>query len=197
MAAVTIFGFLLWLKKSSWWSRVFRGDAAPCRSTARGVLGSLWQGRLGSGHYISLLLSIARMLMLALSSFTVFTLWWGSSSRIDAALIYGNASHGLVASSSTRTGISSRKAASPWVHAHPDIGHRYPFPVFPAGVVGRPVRKAVRTRCASEKDKTRSRLCFPTLSLPPRPPPLPHSLSLCYFLKYLLSLSLSLIFLSI
>jgi hypothetical protein len=91
MAAVTIFGFLLWLKKSSWWSRLFRGDAAPCRSTTRGVLGSLWQGRLGSGHYISLLLSIARMLMLALSSFTVFTLWWGSSSRIDAALIL---SHG-------------------------------------------------------------------------------------------------------
>ncbi|PMD63261.1 uncharacterized protein K444DRAFT_330872 [Hyaloscypha bicolor E] len=87
MAAVTIFRFLLWLKKSSWWSRLFRGDAAPCRSTTRGVLGSLWQGRLGSGHYISLLLSIARMLMLAISSFTGFTLWWGSSSRIDAALI--------------------------------------------------------------------------------------------------------------
>lgn len=104
---------------------------------------------------------------------------------------------GLVASSSTRTGTRSRKAASPWVLAHPDIGHRYPFPDFPSGVVGRPVRKAVRTRCASEKHKTRSRLCFPTLSLPPRPPPLPPSLSLCYFLKYFLSLSIFFIYISI
>jgi hypothetical protein len=94
---------------------------------------------------------------------------------------------GLVASSSTRTGISSRKAASPWVHAHPDIGHRYPFPVFPAGVVGRPLRQAVRTRSASEERKASIPLVLSHAQPSPTPP-----LSKPLLLLKIFTLSLSL-----
>ena len=79
-------------------------------------------------------------------------------------------------------------------HAHPDIGHRCPFPVFAACVVGRPIRRALRTWCATKKRKTSKVIRLVLSQAQPSPTSTTNllSLSLYYFLKTLLSLSLTL-----